>query len=855
MPFARSSVVKNILSTLFATQFCLISLPTCAVTISNYEDFVQAAENGGKYELSSDLTFDNTTRIYFNHETTIDGKGNSLTSNIKTDQGFIYISGEDSGHIGYEGKLHLTNLGDFGFLTPGKDIDIKSIEENIGIYGFKNTIFTIGHAGGELEISSSIIQNNQGTSSSSSVFQVEHGGSLSIKDSIVFNNSSPSQGSVIRSLGGDINIKNSSFIQNVSNSDGGVIHLFSYSAPVNLRISNSYFRGNKSIGKEDLWGGVIRVQTADSIIINSSVFKGNSAEEMGGVIYSDDLKKLVIQDSQFLGNSAGKHGAAIAINKSTTETFIIANQSDTIFSGNSIGDGSHEAIYLHHSDSKLNLNAYGNHSIIFDDSIRAELGEDGTPKAILNINSDISKILDHAPAHESDGSIIFNEEIGNFNINFADGTLKLLSEKTNQGLLSTSVLDINGGKKISTVDSQGLLRTIRMGGLKIHNDSSLELDVDLSAGLSDKFELAESGTVEGCGKLQISHWNVLQDSKLEQITVSVTDIPLREYIELSSSANKAQGPIYTYDVSKTTDGDYLFSRKEATPENVNPNLYGAAVSLAGVGVVNHLVRNNMLDRQLLTRDGHGQSLWADLIGSNLDMNPGNFHDINYQYAIGLLGYTSAPFQIGPSELSLTGYIGGVYGDVDYQNIGISQNGFMGGVSAVSRINSLWFSVGLDLGYTSSSIKENHSDDDVNTPWYSLSLATGYDLDFNQFSVTPYFMASWISADGDSYRTSSEVKVNLENVRMTEFTPGVRFNWDISDTWKAYANTRYNFVNVNSGCQQVNQEVVGEISFENYVEYSLGLTRLSKDWLLNVSVERNNDGRQGWNSRIQSSWYF
>ena len=117
------------------------------------------------------------------------------------------------------------------------------------------------------------------------------------------------------------------------------------------------------------------------------------------------------------------------------------------------------------------------------------------------------------------------------------------------------------------------------------------------------------------------------------------------------------------------------------------------------------------------------------------------------------------------------------------------------------------------------------------------------------------MASWISADGDSYRTSSEVKVNLENVRMTEFTPGVRFNWDISDTWKAYANTRYNFVNVNSGCQQVNQEVVGEISFENYVEYSLGLTRLSNDWLLNVSVERNNDGRQGWNSRIQSSWYF
>ena len=117
MPFARSSVVKNILSTLFATQFCLISLPTCAVTISNYEDFVQAAENGGKYELSSDLTFDDTTRIYFNHETTIDGKGNSLTSNIKTDQGFIYISGEDSGHIGYEGKLHLTNLGDFASRT------------------------------------------------------------------------------------------------------------------------------------------------------------------------------------------------------------------------------------------------------------------------------------------------------------------------------------------------------------------------------------------------------------------------------------------------------------------------------------------------------------------------------------------------------------------------------------------------------------------------------------------------------------------------------------------------------------------------------------------------------------------
>lgn len=418
------------------------------------------------------------------------------------------------------------------------------------------------------------------------------------------------------------------------------------------------------------------------------------------------------------------------------------------------------------------------------------------------------------------------------------------------------MLKINGGQRISTVDSLGLLRSVRFAGLQVNNDVSLDLDVDLSLAKSDQLEMIQGGTVEGNGKLLINQWNILNDSESELVTIAVTDQALKDYVDLSQMGTQAQGAIYTYDVSRTEEGDYLFSRNKPVPEKLNPNLYGASVSIAGVGIVSHLVQNDLLKRQLLNSEKReGEELWVDLIGSNLDVNPGNFHDIDYQYGIGLLGYTTQPTQFGLGDLSVTAYIGGIYGDINFKDINISQNGVLFGFSATSYLDSLWFKAGVDFGYTSSSIKEANYDNNVHTPWYSLSLATGLDFTFSQSKISPYVIFSRIDAKGDSYTTISNVDVDLARVHITELAPGIRLDWKLSNQWQTFVDARYNFVEVSSGTQKVNGNSVGAIDFENYAEYGVGLIRTSDDWSVNFSIERNSDGRQGWFGNFQSSWYF
>ena len=121
--FNYSSFFKkktSVLTILFASQASLFSCPAyCSNSITNYDDFILAAENGGEFYLSEDFSFDNTKRIYFIAPTLFDGKPNSLTANIRTDSGFLYISGEDSGHIGYAGDLNLKNFGIIDAFVPG----------------------------------------------------------------------------------------------------------------------------------------------------------------------------------------------------------------------------------------------------------------------------------------------------------------------------------------------------------------------------------------------------------------------------------------------------------------------------------------------------------------------------------------------------------------------------------------------------------------------------------------------------------------------------------------------------------------------------------------------------------------
>ncbi|TVR83300.1 MAG: hypothetical protein EA409_03310, partial [Saprospirales bacterium] len=243
---------------------------------------------------------------------TFSGSRTNLTSTSGEQGGAIYISDAVSEIYNSEFFDNGTRGGGGALYAIGANTNLE-IESTAFIQNFSTN-----SGGGAIYIHSSVpmvniangssfIENNSNLSpGGGAIARLGSGGSLKIEDcTFEYNVATGNSGN-----GGAINnqspltIINTTFLGDSTSGNGGALVQRSSGK---LTIIGSSFSGCSA----HLGAAIIHTASGDSIIIQNTVFTGNSASSQGGAIRFEGTGVQVrqIMDSEFIGNTAGRGGA------------------------------------------------------------------------------------------------------------------------------------------------------------------------------------------------------------------------------------------------------------------------------------------------------------------------------------------------------------------------------------------------------------------------------------------------------------------------------------------------------------------------------------------------------------------
>lgn len=152
-------------------------------------------------------------------------------------------------------------------------------------------------------------------------------------------------GAIYISRKSDVVLNESVFNGNTALGEGGAIYLTGES---NLEIVNSNFELN-SVTEASSNGGAISLHSS-YLTINSTTFSKNSATKNGGAIYnsytssSTNESKLIIVDSNFEENSSSNYGGAVYITGRSTDTSNVEIEYSSFHKNTATGNGG--AVYI-----------------------------------------------------------------------------------------------------------------------------------------------------------------------------------------------------------------------------------------------------------------------------------------------------------------------------------------------------------------------------------------------------------------------------------------------------------------------------------------------------------------------------
>lgn len=461
--------------------FC--SAPVLATEISDWSALVSAWENGTDMSIIKDISAnDKRTHIYNSEKDlimngnnhTVDLDGNTLnvvfTKGLSTIKNVTLISASAS-VISGNGNLNLDHVTftKSGIMTGNTEGSVI----NSGRYS-------------ELDIRNSVFIDNTGRA-------IHAFGNY-------YNNINDAYTKIS-------NISDTRFINNQTTHNGGAIFLGKLS--ISQYIDAEFYDNQANSGGAvflERSGMDNKGYEAASVVSLSGIFQSNKAKDAGGAIYNNgEISKL---QGKFIGNYAQNNGGAIYnSDKNGYKAFInifSLQGNDTLFRGNRTASGSN-AIYNNKSD--ITLTAEKNSSIIFDDGIAGTEG---------NITI------------QGQGTVEFNNMVSGNNISLNSGTLKLgsyaggeVNGKTvaaSSGSFDSTVnFNVHGGK-LDLAD--GAIRETNLGNVNLQENLELGIDVALT---DEKADTIKADSVSGDGKINISDFNILNDTDKNVVEVAVTE--------------------------------------------------------------------------------------------------------------------------------------------------------------------------------------------------------------------------------------------------------------------------------------------------------------------------------------------
>jgi outer membrane autotransporter protein len=422
--------------------------------------------------------------------------------------------------------------------------------------------------------------------------------------------------------------------------------------------------------------------------------------------------------------------------------------------------------------------------------------------------------------------------------------------------------------------------------------------VNLETATSDTFTVG-GGSVTGDGRIVVGGWIVTADKASDTVVkvhlADSADAELREHFALGDGGKTAYGPVYVWDVKYAGDSLYEFVRREPEPyvydhevpggeaedidpaivltedepTDYNPDVYAEQVVALSLSVIQHAISDTVFAESGVGRRAYAvinekperKQWWGKVLGADLDLKTKNFHKIDMDYAIGMIGHQFDPIKTGIGDFEFGAYLGAATARSRYAISKISQNGgFLGG-SVLYKSGYFWAGAHVNAGIMTNHFK-GLTDNRGTNPWIGAGASLGVSIDFPAagISVTPMTDVSYVTVKAKDFTTDLGARVTNSSLHSFEVSPGLRIDKHFKNGWSAGVGVRYAFVTKHDGDTTAQYSgdrlhVLPSISNKNYAEYGVGVQKQEKNLGFGFILNRSDGGRRGWSGMARVSYSF
>lgn len=821
-----------------------------AADVSAYTEWKAAITNAAETTINVTSDFDSPIAAYgarpITQATNLVINGNNNT-----------ITGNPGGTIGFQVKS--------GTTVQINNLNIDTF--NVGFINFGNVTDFTGS-----------IKNSHAGSNGGAIQNLDSS-TIGTINATFLNNTAALTGGAIYNRGNIDNIT-SYFEGNHSNDVGGAISNIGSLTPGviigYIKNINSTFVDNSSSkngGAISSWGVIENLD---------SVFKGNHSDAGGGAISNEGLIQNL--SGEFYNNTAAKNGGAILNKEYGTIMNIIADDKDTIFTGNTDSGGSNAI----HNLSELNMNA-GDKNIIINDGISG----DSTGTGIININSSSIK-----PGLTT-GTIEFNNTVTGNTINLYDGTLKFGSNTQGSNeYYGTLGNDVNLNYFGGTIDTRdNSIHNTNLGNLTLNADMDLKVDANFGA-IPKAIDTitVNSFTNTGSHNINISDINILSPTTDKNFSLSIfgdatTQSALQAIVQYTGG-ELVYSPIYKYTASyDPATGLINFGLVNNTSgggsDNYNPAILASPVATQLGGYLTQLnsydeAFRNMDMYMLMTKKQRdalklkNKAASSEIIRFDKANTPYSntagwirpyttFESVRLKNGPKVSNVAYGSFFGGESDMKDLGngwdgiigaYVGYNGSHQAFNNVNIYQNGGTLGVVGMAYKGNYFVGATLNAGANAGEAHTMYGQDNFSMLMAGVAAKTGYNFELadGKFIIQPHYLMSYSFVNTFDYTNSAGVRIDSDPLNAIHIEPGIKFIGNLQNGWQPYASVSMVWNIMDQTRFKANDVTLPDLSIKPFVKYGIGIRKTWGDRFVGYfQTYLTNGGRNGVGLQLGFRW--
>lgn len=587
-------------------------------------------------------------------------------------------------------------------------------------------------------------------------------------------------------------------------------------------------------------GGVFIIYSTGELKLSNVNLISNTNDCSGGAIYNK-YGKLTMENGVFRNNNAkcdyDTNGGGAIFNEGGTVN-LIAKTSNLEFTGN-IAKGISNAI--HDKNGTINLWA-GSASIVFNDRITSY-----NSSSVLNINQSSGTL-------PTTGKIVLNEDISGYKgtVNLYGGTIHLGKNAKWFG----SNVNVNANSAAINM-ANGVIQRHNFNSLSINNDLSLSVDADLK---NKAMDTISANSYSGTGKIYIKAINILQDATAEKTNILFTNsYVLRSRI--ISSVTEINSKLYNYSiVYDQATGNLIFNANNFSKINPIVNESAIATSVGCFTLQSMLVEqvfsnlgsnlycsNQVEDEDFLYSSDENQIFEENKsIEKMLWLRPFTLQETiklnNFNIDNSLTGTLAGiDFPVGQDK-QLSFYIGYAGSQQKYENITISQTGFVLGLSGNLVKESFYLGLTANKIFNGAESKTVYGNDSFDVSMYSIGAKTGFDCKINEkWTLEPNITLMYGIASNQQYRTKQGANINSQSYSNILFEPQVKAKLGLANGWQPYGLVGYAANLSPKPTVKADGTELELDKIENFVELGLGINKnfINSPWSLSLQIMKRN----------------